>query len=105
MAQWDVFPNPALASRERLPYLVVLQSDLLEGLPTRLVAPLSRTDVQRSGLPERMAPDFEIQGEHLILKAHETGVVPARVLKRPVTSLRAQAHRLVDALDAVISGI
>ncbi len=105
MAQWDVYPNPALASRDRLPYLVVLQSDLLDGLPTRLVAPLSRTRVAAEGMPERMAPLFEVAGEQLSLKAHEAGIVPARVLKQPVSTLRAQSHRLVDALDAVISGI
>lgn len=103
MPQWDVYPNPALASRERIPYLVVVQSDLLDGLPTRLVAPLSRTDVDRGG-PPRLAPAFDVAGESLRLKPHETGVVPARALRQPVGSLRGESHRIVDALDAVISG-
>ena len=104
MAQWDVYPNPASASRERLPYLVVLQSDLLAMLPTRLVAPLSRTQVPAGELPQRLAPVFDVAGERLVLKAHEAGVLPVRALGRPVSSLRDQSHRLVDALDAVISG-
>ena len=40
MAQWDVYPNPVVRARDEIPYLVVLQSDLLDALPTRLVAPL-----------------------------------------------------------------
>lgn len=103
MPQWDVYPNPAAVSRDRIPYLVVLQSDLLDVLPTRLVAPLSRSDVEH-GWPPRLAPAFEVAGETLRLKAHETGVVPARVLRGPVASLRPESHRIVDALDAAISG-
>ncbi len=105
MAQWDVIPNPAASSRDRIPYLVVLQSDLLEQLPTRLVAPLSRSEVAAAVMPQRMAPAFRIRGERLVLKAHEAGIVPARALRPPVHNLREESHRLVDALDAVISGI
>lgn len=105
MAQWDVVPNPAASSREHIPYLVVLQSDLLDQLPTRLVAPLSRSGLAAPQLPQRLAPEFRIRGERLVLKAHETAVVPARALPPPVDNLREQSHLLVDALDAVISGI
>ena len=105
MPQWDVYANPALGSRAQLPFLVVLQSDLLEHLPTRLVAPLSRSAIPAGALPKRLAAVFEIAGEQLLLKPHEAGVIPARALGAPVASLRAQAQRIIDALDAVLSGI
>lgn len=105
MAQWDVYPNPAPRSRDVMPYLVVVQSDLLDILPTRMVAPLSRSAVPDSALPRRLAPRFEIEGEPLTLKAHEAGTVLARSLRKPVASLRSQSHRIIDALDAVVSGI
>lgn len=104
MAQWDVYPNPTAASRDRIPYLVVLQSDLLDLVPTRLVAPLSRSSVER-GLPLRLAPSFDVAGETLRLKAQEMGVIPARALRRPVANLRSESHRIVDAIDAVIGGL
>ena len=65
MAQWDVYPNPVVRARDEIPYLVVLQSDLLEALPTRLVAPLSRSLVAAPRLPQRLAPQFDIAGERL----------------------------------------
>lgn len=105
VAQWDVYPNPVARAREQMPYLVVLQSDLLAALPTRLVAPLSRSVVPARTLPQRLAPEFEVGGERLVLKAHETGTIDARALREPVLSLRAQSHRVVDALDAVVSGL
>ena len=48
---------------------------------------------------------FDVAGETLRLKAHEAGVVTARALRQPVASLRQESHRIVDALDAVISGL
>ena len=105
MAQWDVYPNPSPRQRGEVPYLVVLQSDLLEVLVTRLVAPLVRPLPGRAALPERLSPRFEVQGEPVLLLPQEAGPIAARMLKDPVGSLRPQSHRIVDALDAVISGL
>ena len=105
MAQWDVYPNPSPRTRAELPFFVDLQSDLLSALETRLVAPLARTLLNAKGLPRRLCPTFSIDGEPLALIAHEAGAVDARQLKRAVASLRAEAHVITDALDAVISGI
>jgi len=105
MPQWDVYLNPVTRAREQIPYLVVLQSDLLDALPTRLVVPLSRSQVVSAGLPQRLAPNFEVAGERLVLKPHEAGTLPARALGAAVASLRSEAHRIVDALDAVVSGV
>ena len=105
MAQWDVYSNPVARARDELPYVVVLQSDLLSALPTRLVAPLARSAVVPRDLPPRFAPKFEIDGEPVVLKPHEVGAIDARALRDPVASLRSEAHRLGDALDAVVSGV
>jgi hypothetical protein len=56
-------------------------------------------------LPQRLAPQFDIAGERLALKAHEAGTLFARGLGRPVASLRAESHRIIDAMDAVVSGV
>jgi toxin CcdB len=105
MAQWDVHANPLARSKDDIPYLVVVQSDLLDRLPTRLVLPLSRSLPTGPGMPERLAPLFDLAGEALRLKPQEAGTLPARALGPAVGSLREQSHRIVDALDAVISGI
>jgi hypothetical protein len=35
----------------------------------------------------------------------EAGAIAAAVLRRPVVSLRTQSHLIIDALDAVVSGV
>jgi len=104
MAQWDVYPNPSTRLREEIPFLVDLQSDLLGGLDTRLVAPLARSRVPRAALPRRLCPEFTVEGASVILLPQESGAIDARLLKGRVASLKAQSHEIVDALDAVVSG-
>lgn len=105
MAQWDVYLNPSPRQRSEVPYLVVLQSDLLDVLATRLVAPLVRPLAGRASLPQPLSPCFDVQGEPVLLLPQEAGPIAARMLKDVVGSLRPQSHRIVDALDAVISGL
>ena len=105
VAQWDVYPNPSVRLRDEIPFLVDLQSDLLSGLGSRLVAPLARTRVASAALPHRLCPVFTIAGSTVTLLPQESGPIDARLLKRKVASLRAHAHDIVGALDAVVSGI
>ena len=48
VAQYDIYPNPSARSRDEIPYVVDVQSDLLAELRTRLVMPLSRTGASLS---------------------------------------------------------
>ena len=105
VAQWDVYATPNPGSRVDVPYLVDVQSDLLRALPTRLVVPLAPPRRRLSGLPQRMSPVFVVQDMQLLLVPQEAGPVDARVLRQPVANLRADAHRIIDALDAVVSGV
>ena len=42
MAQFDVYRNPNPATAAAIPYLLDVQSDLLQGLLTRVVVPLAK---------------------------------------------------------------
>ena len=104
MAQFDVYANPQPASRQFVPYVVVVQSDLINQLATRLVMPLSRVGVGQAKLPLNLCPSVEIDGELLTLLAPMAAPVAARLLRKPVGSLRLRASEVSAALDAVISG-
>ncbi len=105
MAQWAVYANPNPRSREQVPYVVDVQSDMLSALRTRLVLPLTRVAVDLPHPPRRLAPLFSIAGERLALAPQATAGIDARRLKTPVASLAAHAGEIRDALDAVVSGV
>jgi toxin CcdB len=105
VAQWDVYANTSLRTRADFPYLVDVQSNLLSGLGTRFVIPLAADATAVSSSPRRLGPVFEIKGVRVLAVPFEAGPVDSSALRRPVASLREQAHLLIDALDAVISGV
>jgi toxin CcdB len=104
MAQFDVFPNPSRSVADGIPYVVVIQSDLLDGLATRLTMPLAEPGAMGK-VPTVLCPTISVNGRRLNALAHYTAPLPAKLLRRPVDNVAAQASALVAAVDAVLSGI
>lgn len=104
MAQYDVFANPSSSAANGIPYVVVIQSDLLDALATRLTVPLAQID-KATKVPAALCPVIVVKGKRLYALAHYAAPLPARLLRRPVDNVAAQAAALVSAVDAVLSGI
>lgn len=105
MAQYDVLQNTDGASRRAVPYLLDIQSDLLDALSTRVVVPLA---VQGRGAPppmSRLMPVFEIEGRACTMVTPQLAGVPRTVLGQKVASLAHARHEIVAALDVLISGV
>jgi len=105
MAQYSVYTNPNAQQRLAFPWLVDLQSDQLSHYSTRLMMPLARLPGAPPDLPRRLTETVQVAGEHFYLAAHLCAPFPAKLLRRPVASLRRESAVFVDALDAVVSGV
>ena len=104
MAQYDVYPNPSTSAGQGIPYVVVIQSDLLDGLATRLTIPLATLSYSGK-VPSALCPLVTVKGQRLHALAHFAAPLPTKLLRKPVGSVSAQASALVAAVDAVLSGI
>jgi hypothetical protein len=82
---------------------VVLQSDVLAGLSTRVVAPLIAIG-KRYGI-NRSTPVVELNRARYTVATHLVATVLRRNLSDPVGNLRKQEHVLKNAIDAVFFGI
>jgi toxin CcdB len=105
MAQFDVYPNPRPESRGQVPYVVDVQSDLLDILPTRLVMPLMVSESVPGSVPRNLCPVVYVSDEPLFLMPHMAAPVGAKLLRKPVATLRSQASDICAASDAVLSGV
>jgi toxin CcdB len=56
-------------------------------------------------VPTALCPLIVVKGQRFHALAHDVAPLPARVLWRAVANVAAQAHVLVSAIDAVLSGI
>ena len=104
MAQFDVYSNPSESADKGMPYLVVLQSDLLDALATRLVIPLASFGFAEN-VPEKLCPLVTVNGQQLRALAHYAAPMPVRSLRQWVGNLSPQSHLLIAAMDVVISGV
>ena len=101
MAQFDFHgydgPNRSVA------YLLDVQSDLLQGLASRVVVPLVRLD--KFGPPMRkLNPVFTIDGAELVMATPEIAGIALKNLGRPIGSLGNHHHEIKGALDFLHDG-
>jgi toxin CcdB len=100
--QFDVVDNPDAAEAAHRPYLVVLQSDLVSGLRSTVVAPLVPRE-QITGA-DRLNPIVAIEGREFWLATHELFAVDRRLLPQSVASLSNDRDAIIAALDFVFAG-
>ncbi len=104
MARFDIYPNAGPHAAD-IPYLLDVQSDLLQGLETRVVVPLRRRDrFPATSIPERLSPVFEVAGVTCLMETPKLAAVPLKLLKTPVTSLAQHQHAITRALDFLFQG-
>ena len=104
MKQFDVFRNPNAASVRTVPWLLLIQSDLLDEFPTRMVAPLVRAGAL--ALPAtRLNPSFKVEGETVYMLTQQLGAVPKRYLKQAVVSLERHRTDIIGAIDFLLGGV
>jgi len=103
MKQFDVVTNPFPRSRERQPFLVALQSDLLvRSLDTVVVAPL---EPAASGtFADRLNPRVEVEGQPFVLVTQELVTVRKSVLGNPRGSIASERDAVIGALDLLFTG-
>lgn len=105
MAQFDVYRNANPATRARIPYLVDIQSDLLDPLATRVVVPLCKPEVLKGKLAERLNPVFEIEGRKMAMLTPELAGVSRKILGERIGNLSDERRSIIAALDLLITGI
>jgi toxin CcdB len=100
MAQFDVYTNVNTQTKERVPYLLDIQHDLLDDLSTRVVIPLvvGMKPVTHLNLL------FVIDGQKVTLSTAEMAGVPLRLLGAKVTSLEQSRQEIIAAVDFLITG-
>ncbi|TCH97426.1 plasmid maintenance protein CcdB [Roseococcus sp. SYP-B2431] len=99
MARFDLFRR----ARGAPGYLLQVQSEFLDALETRVVAPL--LPPAALPLPVRdLHPRFEIEGEPFLMATQLLGAIPRRELGRPVGSLADRQEEITRALDTLLTG-
>ncbi|MCL2524656.1 MAG: CcdB family protein [Betaproteobacteria bacterium] len=98
MAQFSVYGNP-----DGFGYLLNVQSDIIDHFATRVVVPLFPL-AEISDFARVLNPEFEIEGQRVVMMTQGLAAVPSQLLKQPITSLADKRVEIVAALDLLFQG-
>ena len=98
MARFDVY---RMATAQG--FLLDVQTDLLNGLSTRVVVPL--LPLTNAPLPaQRLNPVFDIENLEVLMATQFLAAVPESELKEVVGNLEGSQNEISVALDMLFSG-
>ena len=103
--QFDVFENPSPRMRDVYPYVVDVQSELLSAIATRMVVPLSVTNLAAHDLPQRLCPIIVVNDQSLMLAPFVAAPLDKRLLKKKIGSIQERSYEIIAAMDSVLSGV
>jgi len=100
--QFDVYQNPSERSRAYAPLVVVLQSHLLEAMPTAVVAPMLLAANRKAYT--QVSAEVIFSDEHYIVSTAELVATDAKRLSRLMGDLRDQEDAIRRALERLFTG-
>ena len=103
MAQFDVYRNPHIDKNPSVPYLLDIQSELLESLSTRIVVPMVLASEAGRTL-KGLNPRVTIERLDVVLSIPELAGLPVQALGGKVTNLKHLRSEIISAIDFLITG-
>ncbi len=105
MAQFDYYANTDKATNETYPFVVDVQDDLLDGLNSRVVIPLTPLANFEKATPKNLCPEITIEGKGYSLLTHQMASVSTRLLSQYEGSLVNIRNEIISAIDFLFTGI
>lgn len=100
MAQFDIYRNPMPRSSKRAPYLLEVQSNLIDTVATCVIIPLVLPD---SFIPAKVLnPIITVLGDPYLLCTAEITAILRSVLGRAVGSAAQQRMEIIAAIDRLL---
>ena len=103
MAQFDVFENSNPETTSLFPYLLDVQADMLDNLPTRVVVPLMNRSALRAPIPV-LNPILEIRHAEVIMLTPQLVGIQTGLLGAKVCSVKEKRDVIIAALDLMFTG-
>lgn len=104
MPQFDIHVNANPASKAQYPYLVDVQSSLLETLETRLVVPLIQKTRFGDKTIKNLTPMLSVKEQEFIVLIPPLAAINKNQLGSVVDNCKAYRNEIVSSIDFLITG-
>lgn len=104
MTQFTVYRNKNPRSRATFPYLLDVQSDLLDGLQTRVVIPLTKAAALTRKPVAHLMPLVPFDGDTYVLMTPQLAGITRNELGPRAGNLTEHRDTIVAAMDFLLLG-
>ena len=104
MPQFTVYRNKSSQTKSTFPFLVDVQSDLLEQLQTRVVIPLTRAPGVAKKPLSQLTPALRFDGDSYVLMTPQLAGVSRTDLGAPAGTLGGERNAIIAAMDFLLTG-
>lgn len=104
MAQFTVYRNKSTRTKATFPYLLDVQSELLEALQTRVVIPLSKIPMLTRKPLDQLTPVLQFDGDSYVLMTPQLAGISRSELGTPAGSLAEERQTILAAMDFLLTG-
>ena len=105
MAQFAAYENPNKATKKTYPFLLDIQSNLLDDLRTTVVIPLCSTNQAGKAAISKLCPVLEINGKSFVALTQQIAGIDRKSLGKRAYDLSHYRPEIIAAIDFIISGI
>jgi toxin CcdB len=104
VSQFTVYQNVNSRTKKLYPYLVDVQSELLEGLHTTVVIPLCRGTEIADKTISKLCPIVKVNGQNYVVLTQQMAGINRNQLGKRVPDLSAYRSFFITAIDFLITG-
>lgn len=104
MEQFDIFTNKNKKSKSNVPYLINLQSDSMDLLATRIVAPIRETSTCSDQILTKIHIPISINNRNYTIFVSELAAIPLDLLGQKVINANYLRKECTDAIDLLFTG-
>ena len=105
MAQFSVYQNKNKATLARFPLLLNIQNDLLAGMQTCVVVPLTKFETLAHSQMGKLTPILLVQGQNYCMMTPQLAGINKREIGAEVEILTSYQHEVINAVDFLLSGV
>ena len=104
MAQFSVYRNKNPRTKATYPYLVDVQSDLLEPINTRVVIPLTKVAALTRKPVSHLTPELSFNGDRYLLMTPQLAGISRAELGAHAGTLLEARQIILAAVDFLLTG-
>ena len=102
MPQFRIYQNKNPQTKKLIPYLLDVQTDLLDDLQTCVVVPLTVADKNKA--ISRLTPILNVNGTDYLMLTPQLAGIMRKELGKPVTTISDSRNEIIGAIDFLVTG-